>query len=87
MTGTEVTAFIFDQDTPRTANHCDHRTALQDVEIRADLTLFPRLDQRVFKPLDADLGCLRPGRPSPPAPQYEKGGLVIVTSSRSRWSG
>lgn len=52
-----MTAFIFDQDTPRSANHCDHRAALQDVEIRADLTLFPRLDERVFAPLDADLGC------------------------------
>lgn len=52
-----MTAFIFDQDTPRSANHCDHRAALRDVEIRADLTLFPRLDERVFAPLDADLGC------------------------------
>lgn len=52
-----MTAFIFDQDTPRSADHCDHRAALLEVEIRADLTLFPRLDQRVFTPLDAVLGC------------------------------
>lgn len=52
-----MSAFVFDQATPRSANHCDHRAALTDIEIRADLTLFPRLDQRSFTPLDADLGC------------------------------
>lgn len=52
-----MSAFIFDQATPRSASHCDHRAALMDVEIRADLTLFPRLDQRAFTPLDAELGC------------------------------
>ena len=52
-----MSAFIFDQDTLRSANHCDHRAALLEVEIRADLNLFPRLDQRGFTPLDVDLGC------------------------------
>lgn len=52
-----ITAFIFDQDTPRSANYCDSRASLEAVEIRADLTLFPRLITRAFAPLDAAIGC------------------------------
>ena len=55
-----MTAFIFDQDTPRSADHCAFRVALEEVEIRADLTLFPRLSHRAFRPLDAELGCSTP---------------------------
>lgn len=50
-------AFIFDQDTPRNANHCDFRSSIEQIEIRADLTLFPRLHERAFTPLDAEVGC------------------------------
>lgn len=55
-----MTAFIFDQDTPRSADHCSFRVALEEVEIRADLTLFPRLADRDLRPLDAELGCSTP---------------------------
>lgn len=55
-----MTAFIFDQDAPRSADHCAFRVALEAVEIRADLTLFPRLADRAFRPLDAELGCPTP---------------------------
>lgn len=53
----ELTAFIFDQDTPRSAKYCDQRAALDAVEARSHLQLFPRLKVRAFKPLDARLGC------------------------------
>jgi endonuclease G len=52
-----MTAFIFDQDTSRNANYCDFRVTLEALEIRADLTLFPRLVERAFTPLDAEVGC------------------------------
>lgn len=52
-----MTAFIFDQATPRSANYCDFRASLEAVEIRADLTLFPRLEARAFTPLDDAIGC------------------------------
>lgn len=52
-----VVAFIFDQDTPRNADHCDFRASIEEVEIRADLTLFPRMTERAFAPLDAEIGC------------------------------
>lgn len=52
-----MAAFIFDQATPRNADYCDFRVSLDEVEIRADLTLFPRLATRTFRPLDAGIGC------------------------------
>lgn len=52
-----MTAFIFDQDTPRSADYCQFRVSLEAVEIRADLTLFPRLAVRDFTPLDGAIGC------------------------------
>jgi len=52
-----MSAFIFDQATPRNANYCDFRVSLDEVEIRADLTLFPRLLERSFTSLDAALSC------------------------------
>ncbi len=51
-----VSAFVFDQATPRAAD-CDFRASLEEVEIRADLTLFPRLAERAFTPRGAALGC------------------------------
>lgn len=52
-----IAVFIFDQDTPRSADYCDFRVSLEAVEIRADLTLFPRLEMRELVPLDTAIGC------------------------------
>jgi endonuclease G len=52
-----VTAFIFDQATPRNTPYCTGRKTLEEVESRAVLKLFPRVTQRSFASLDADLGC------------------------------
>ncbi|MBG7614634.1 DNA/RNA non-specific endonuclease [Brevundimonas sp. BAL450] len=53
----QIAAFIFDQETPRYADYCDMRVSLEEVEIRADLTLFPRLRTRAFSDLAPALGC------------------------------
>jgi len=52
-----LSAFIFDQATPRSVSYCEFRVSLEAVEIRADLTLFPRLQARAFTPLDEEIGC------------------------------
>lgn len=52
-----MSAFIFDQDTPRGASYCDKRVPLDEIELRTNLTLFPRLTNRSFTSLDADMGC------------------------------
>lgn len=52
-----ASAFIFDQATPRTTRHCDQRVLIAEVELRARLRLFPRLEVPAFRPLDAELGC------------------------------
>jgi endonuclease G, mitochondrial len=52
-----MSAFIFEQETPRNASHCSKRVPLQEVELRARLRLFPRLESRTFASLDAALGC------------------------------
>jgi endonuclease G len=62
-----MAAFIFDQDTPRSADFCDMRTTLDEVEMRADLELFPRLKARDFTDLSEDFGCSP--EPAPPTPQ------------------
>lgn len=62
-----MAAFIFDQETPRSADYCAMRTSLEEVEIRADLELFPRLPTRTFSDLSPDLGC--PALPAPPTPE------------------
>jgi endonuclease G len=56
-----MTAFIFDQDTPRAANYCGMRRSLDEVELRARLRLFP-MRTVPFTPLDQELGC---GEPAP----------------------
>jgi endonuclease G len=53
----EVSAFIFEQDTPRNVNFCTKRVPLSEVELRAILRLFPRLRERRFTSLDVALGC------------------------------
>ena len=54
---TKLSAFIFDQETPRGAAYCAQRTTLEEIERRALLKLFPRLSERGLAPLDAELGC------------------------------
>lgn len=54
-----MTAFIFDQDTPRAANYCGMRRSLDEVELRARLRLFP-MRTAPFTPLDQELGCAEP---------------------------
>lgn len=53
-----LSAFIMDQDVSRTASHCDFRVPLEEVELRTNLTLFPRDQDRGFHTLDDRLGCL-----------------------------
>jgi endonuclease G, mitochondrial len=52
-----LSSFIFDQRTARNTRYCTGRDSLAEVERRAMLRLFPRLAQRNFRSLDADLGC------------------------------
>ena len=52
-----MSAFIFDQATPRAADHCTLRRSLDEVELRARLRLLP-MRTASFTPLDAELGCL-----------------------------
>ena len=54
-----MTAFIFDQDTPRAANYCGMRRSLDEVELRARLRLFP-MRTAPFTPLDQEPGCAEP---------------------------
>ena len=53
----KVSSFIFDQMTPKAADHCSKRESIEEIERRATLRLFPRLKQRNFGKLDAQLGC------------------------------
>jgi endonuclease G len=53
----KLTGFIFDQLTPKAADHCTQRETVEEIERRATLRLFPRLKQRNFQKLDAQLGC------------------------------
>jgi endonuclease G len=52
-----MSSFIFDQATPRNAKYCDQRKSLDEVELRARLSLLPT-SVRGFGPLDAELDCL-----------------------------
>lgn len=68
-----MTAFLFDQQTPRGADYCGMRAQLQEVVLRARLTLFPGPGAPAeWRPLDGELGCVgeAPARPE---------GEVIVT--------
>lgn len=51
-----LSAFIFDQNTPRNARYCDQRKGLDEVELRARLSLTP-LRTQPLTTLDPDLGC------------------------------
>ncbi|MFN3946350.1 MAG: DNA/RNA non-specific endonuclease [Allosphingosinicella sp.] len=52
-----VSAFVMDTFMPRSAPFCATRVAVEEVERRSGLRVFPRLLARGFRPLDAELGC------------------------------
>lgn len=52
-----MTAFIFDQDTDRNANYCDHIKTLADVEAASGLDLFPQAPSWPSDDLNGALGC------------------------------
>jgi endonuclease G len=54
---TRASSFIFEQETPKNANHCDMRRPVAEIEKRALLVLFPRAGRQSFGSLDAELGC------------------------------
>jgi endonuclease G, mitochondrial len=49
-------AFVFDQETPRDADFCDHLETIDNIESRSGLALFPNGDVEEGE-LDANLGC------------------------------
>lgn len=51
-----MSAFIFDQATPRNARYCDGRVSLDEVELRARLIVLPSGSARAGS-LDQALGC------------------------------
>ena len=54
---TRVSSFLFDQETPRGISYCTRRVPLDEIELRARLHLFPRIETRAFVALDAEIGC------------------------------
>jgi endonuclease G len=52
----DAAAFVFDQETPRDADFCDHRETLEHIENQSGLVLFPSGDTEIGS-LDASLGC------------------------------
>ncbi len=61
-----ISAFLFDQATPRSANYCDARVTLLHVELRSRLYLLPDASEAPGS-LDTELGCDTPP-PADPAP-------------------
>ena len=59
-----MSVFIFDQRTPRGAEHCAMRASLLTVTLRSRLVLFPGPGTPVWRPLDPDLGCTGPVPPT-----------------------
>ena len=55
----KVQAFIMDQDTPRSANYCAHRTTVDAVEARSGLDFFHELRASKQAPLESGAGTLR----------------------------
>ena len=52
-----LAAFIMDTAAPRDLKYCAARVTLDEVELRARLGLFPRLEKRLFLDLSPSLGC------------------------------
>jgi endonuclease G, mitochondrial len=63
--GTRISAFIFDQATPRSADPCEMRVPLEEVILRARLLFFPEMDLASLTSLDAELECTTPAPPRP----------------------
>jgi endonuclease G len=51
-----MSAFLFDQETPRGADYCEMQRSFDEVELRARLRLRP-MHAEPFRSLDAELGC------------------------------
>lgn len=68
-----MTAFVFDQQTPRDADYCRMRVPIDEVVLRSRLRFFPGPSTPAWRPLDADLGCTTPApaRPEPEAIRKE----------------
>lgn len=63
-----MSAFLFDQDTPRDADYCAMRKGLDEIELRARLRLLP-MRKTPFRSLDDELGCVDvPASPSSISP-------------------
>ncbi len=60
-----MTAFVFDQQTPRDADYCSMRAPLDELVLRTRLVLFPGPDTPAWTPLDTKLGCMTPMPPRP----------------------
>ncbi|MDA1372112.1 MAG: DNA/RNA non-specific endonuclease [Proteobacteria bacterium] len=56
-TRSHYAAFLFDHAVSGTANYCDHRSTLQQIQSRSGLTLFPDLLQMGSPDLAARLRC------------------------------
>jgi endonuclease G len=52
-----MTAFVFDQQTPKNADYCAMRVPLNEVVLRSRLLLFPGPGTPLWAPLDVELGC------------------------------
>ncbi|WKE67274.1 DNA/RNA non-specific endonuclease [Gallaecimonas kandeliae] len=62
--GLKASAFIMDQDTPRSDSHCGYQTTIDEVEYRTGLNVLPQLPaatqdalEASFGGLASDLGC------------------------------
>ncbi len=53
----KMSAFIFDQELPKAASHCDQRKPLSEVEARSGLDLFPQVNGWPTGLIDEKLGC------------------------------
>jgi endonuclease G len=60
-----ISAFVFDQATPRTFDYCAGRVSLTHVVLRSRLILFPMANPNSFRSLDGEIGCTSPRPPDP----------------------
>ena len=54
----KVAAFVFEQDTPRNADYCDHLTTVNEIEDRSGLEFFHALKDDKQEQLEAGAGTL-----------------------------
>ncbi|EKE78006.1 DNA/RNA non-specific endonuclease [Gallaecimonas xiamenensis] len=55
----KASAFIMEQDSPRSASHCGYETTIDEVERRAGINLLPQLSSSSQSSLEASYGGLR----------------------------